>query len=330
MDNKFEIELKPFPYYCKYALTSYTVCEINFEIISKDRSFKFKNECTDKILLQILNELKYFSSGKSLKGNKISFSIPWICGGHEMYPYSFKISESGDKMIFYYNFRENGKKAVFTYSFDRKEATRIRNAVYEQMQSIDWNSLGKTELYTFDFIEKEFEWCYSAKALEKELFDLCKENEIINIYVSATNYSDPLTVKDNYVNYYVGSEIIIQFKKFVLDLVVFAEGLFKKRFFCENEYPFINKTTDFINDGDEEFCKIGNVYDNFKLEYQNSSLKGINVNPTEFWPWEAKGFDESKLGEEIELPKSLDFLFENGNTLSIYGYDDDFAIKIQN
>ncbi len=329
MNNKFKIKLKPFPYYCKYALTSYTLCEINFEIINNGRSFKFENECTDKILLQILNELKYFSSKNSVKGKKISFSIPWICGGHEIYPYSFKISESGEKMIFYYNFKENGQNKVLTYSFDKKEAIQISNAVFEQIHSIDWNSLGKTELYTFNFIEKEFEWCYSAKTLEKELFDLCKENKITNIFVSATNYEDPLTVKNNYVNYYTGSEIIIQFENFILDLLVFAEGLFKKRIFGKNEYPLINKTIDFINNGEEEFCNIGNVYNNFKLEYRNSSINGIRVNSTEFWPWKAKEFDESKLGEEVELPESVDFIFENGNTLSIYGYDDDFAIKIQ-
>ena len=142
-----------------------------------------------------------------------------------------------------------------------------------------------------------------------------------------SNYADPLRVTENYVNYYLGSELIIQFDDVLLDLLIFAEGLFKWRWFNNNEYTISGPTIKFIDDGDEEFCDIGNAYGAFKTNYKVSILN-INVENTEYWPWRANGFDKSKLGDPIELPKTILFELSNNYTLSLHGWDDDFAIKL--
>ena len=54
------------------------------------------------------------------------------------------------------------------------------------------------------------------------------------------------------------------------------------------------------------------------------------INETDCLPWDANGFDESKLGDPIELSKEKYFNLKNVNTLSFVGCDNDFAIRIKN
>ena len=65
------------------------------------------------------------------------------------------------------------------------------------------------------------------------------------------------------------------------------------------------------------------------LAYLNSKVEAVSVDITTYWPWSARGFDESKLGDHIELPENLHLELENGNRFSFLGFDDDFVIKIE-
>jgi hypothetical protein len=56
----------------------------------------------------------------------------------------------------------------------------------------------------------------------------------------------------------------------------------------------------------------------------------VVINETDCLPLDANGFDESKLGDPIELSKEIYFNSENVNTLSFVGWDNDFAIRIKN
>lgn len=58
-------------------------------------------------------------------------------------------------------------------------------------------------------------------------------------------------------------------------------------------------------------------------------VEEYSVDITIYWPWAARGFDKSKLGDPIELPENLHLELENGNRLSFPGRDDDFVIKIE-
>jgi hypothetical protein len=56
----------------------------------------------------------------------------------------------------------------------------------------------------------------------------------------------------------------------------------------------------------------------------------VVINETDCLPLDANDFDESKLGDPIELSKEIYFNSENVNTLSFVGWDNDFAIRIKN
>ena len=67
----------------------------------------------------------------------------------------------------------------------------------------------------------------------------------------------------------------------------------------------------------------------FKLEYKGSTIISVSVDDTEYLPWSFTTFDESKVGDPIEIPEQINFSLENGNCLSFRGLDADFSISIK-
>jgi hypothetical protein len=245
-------------------------------------------------------------------------------------PYSFEID--GLRCLWSFCFEApcqlDDGRYIDVIDLSHEQLLSMYNQLTAQFKSFDWREIGKIQLYRFSTPSKEFEWCYSAKTFRKFLNQLCAGSVIQKIYVGATNYAEPLRVDQNYVNYYIGSELLIQFDSFLLDLLIHAEGLFQWRVFKNGEHTIPEPVAKYIEDGYKEFCDIGNVYDNFNLDYTNSIIKQVTVDDTDCWPWNAKGFDESKLGSPVELPEAIHLHLDNGCILSLRGLMDDFAIKM--
>lgn len=326
MSKSFQIKIEPFKFYQKYASQDYVLCGISFNF--SDENHIFRSECNNKCLLEILSTIYDYFGGKIEKNIELYYDVPWILGGVD-YPFSFKINVQEKQWLFRYKNRTNASYFDFVFEMNEDDIRSMRRQIESEYAKMDWQSLGKSELYTFNLPSKDFEWCYSAKEFNNALNELCKGKKIDSIYVSATNYADPLRVKENYVNYYIGSEIFIQLEGVLLNLLIFACGLFMLRVFDNSEVSIAGPRLDFIQDGDNEFCNIHDVYNAFKLDYLNSKIEEVTIQDTNCWPWEAKGFDESQLGDPIELPEEIFFKLENGNTLSFVGWDDDFAIRIK-
>lgn len=325
MSERITIHMKPLPYYNKFAATNYVLCGIDFDIHCHGTNYHFRSEISNICIKELLTEIENYLSGTLTPDTELFYYVPWIMGNHCVYPYSFKINSS-DTWSFRYS--QNDTESDFECEISKDDVISMQHQIKEQYEKMDWDSLGKTPIYTFDFPEKEYKWCYSAKAFCAALNDLCIGKSIKTMYVSAMNYTNPLCVEENYVNYYLGSKLIIQVGDQLLDLLIFAVGLFQWRVFDKTEYTLTGPALKFIEDGDEEFCDIGNVYNMFKSDYTNTSIQQVCVNETDCWPWSAKGFDESKLGEPIELPETILFQFVNNYTLSLHGLEDDFAIKL--
>lgn len=326
MADKIIIKISPLPYYNKYASSDYILCGIDFDIKHNGINHHFRSESSNNCIKELLSEIKDYLSSELSPNTELCYDVPWIMGNYCVYPYSFKIN-SLSSWSFRYKRNQNDADFDFECEINRETVISMRDQIEEQFSKIDWDSLGKTPLYTFEFPDRDFEWCYSAKAFCESLNKLCLGKSIKAIYVSAANYADPLRVDENYVNYYVGSELIIEFEDTLLDLLIFAEGLFRWRVFDKSEYTSTGPNLKFIEDGDEEFCAIGNVYGAFRADY-TAVINKISVNKTDCWPWDAKGFDESKLGSPVELPEAIHLHLDNGCILSLRGLMDDFAIKM--
>ena len=87
-----------------------------------------------------------------------------------------------------------------------------------------------------------------------------------------------------------------------------SSGLFKIRTFKKSEVEMISYH-DEIEDADEILCDTDYV---FSLDYKNESITGICIEETDCWPWNPRNFDESKLGDPIELPDKLFFQLAKG------------------
>ena len=323
----FQIKIEPFKFYQKYDSQDYVLCGISFNF--SDKNFSFRSECNNNCLLEILSAIDDYFDGRIKKDTELDYDVPWIAGGVVKYQFSFKINVKRKHWVFRYKNQTNASDFDFLFEMNEDDVRSMHSQIESEYAKMDWQSLGKSELYTFNLPSKDFEWCYSAKAFNNALNEICMGKKIESIYVSATNYADPLRVKENYVNYYIGSEIFIQLEGVLLNLLIFACGLFKWRVFDNREVSISGPRLDFIQDGDNEYCNIHDVYNAFKLDYLNSKIEEITIQDTDCWPWDANGFDESQLGDPIELPEEIFFKLENGNTLSFVGWDDDFAIRIK-
>ena len=330
MSRNFKIAIMPIKNYSKYATQKYTLCLIKFDFFFDGNNHSLCYECNDKCLQEIMLAADDYFNEKN-EDAELYFEIPWIfCGVY--YPYSFAINvrEKQWKLRFKKNYEGYCSDFDVVYTMSDGDVRYMRAQIESEYNKIEWESLGKSELFQFNLPKKDFEWCYSAKAFNDALNEICMGKKIDAIYVSATNYADPLKVENDYVNYYIGSEMFVVLDDVILNLLIFAYGLFKWRSFDISEVSIMGPRVDFIRDGDSEFCNIHNVYNAFKLDYRNSKIDEVIVQDTDDFPWEACGFDESKLGNPIELPEEVFLKFENGNILSLVGYDDDFAIRIKN
>lgn len=327
MSDRITVKIKTFEFETRYASQDYVKCGLTIQFGEADRVFKI--EFDNKSLGEILSEVEEYFNGEITENTETVYYVPWVVGNHIIYQISFKIDVENKKWLFRYKKSQNNLEFDFICEMSEDDVRSMYDQIQKQYEPIDWDSLGKSELYTFDLTEKEFEWCYSAKDFEIAFGDITRNKEIRAVYVSATNYQGPLRVKKNFVNYYVGSEILIESDEVLVDLLIHAQGLYQWRYFDKKDVGIVGPRLDFIEDGDEEFCKIGNVYNAFELEYLNSKIEAVGVDVTTYWPWAARGFDKSKLGDPIELPENLHLRLSNGNTLSFLGWDDDFVIKIE-
>ena len=326
MTDRMKIEIKPLPFYNRYASSEDILCGVDFFVMQNGQEYHFRSESSKDSIKRFLAEIEAYLSDKLSEGTELYYPVPWIMGEEIVYPYSFLVKDV-DSWIFRYKRNQCDEAFDFECDLDRNDVLSMQKQILQQFSEMDWDSLGETEIYRFDFPEKEFEWCYSAKALSNALNKLCGGKSIQKIYVSAENYADPLSTEENYVNYYLGSEILLQLEGLLVELLILAEGLFQWRVFENEEYKVVGPTLRFIED-EEDFCDIGNVYGEFTGEYTGCYIEQIIVERIDCWPWEPQNFDESKLGKPVELPKMIRIYLSNSYVLSLCGYDDDFAIQL--
>lgn len=327
MSNKIKVEISPLQFYNRYASSDYILCGLDFYITQDGKEYHFRSQSSNNCLRELINEMDDFLSGNLPPETNLVYYIPWILGDYCVYPYSFHIKNS-NTWSFRYKRNQNDPEFDFECDLIKDDIIFLLSQLKSQFAAIDWPSLGKTELYAFDFPKTEFEWCYSANSFCKKLNELCVGHSINRIFISAVNYADPLRIDENLVNYYLGSEVIIEFDEFLIDLLILAEGLFRWRVFKNSEYLVCGPTNKFIEDGDKEFCDIGNVYGMFSTEYANNRIVDVEIDSTDCWAWDAKGFDKKTLSDPIELPKTVFFRLSNGYILSFEGLMDDFLIRL--
>lgn len=335
MTNKFEVHIDKHPHYVKFKNSDYYLAIIQFDIVQDgipfDNGYRGRYECSDKGLKKLLGALNSFLAGKATKNGCISFEIPYVIGGFVRYQYYFDAVTEENLEDSYWmfritpNFSAEIRQVEYEYRLDYEQLKALRNSLASQINRFDWENCGKTEYFRFELPERSYEWCYSAKGLEDRLNRTFTGDRLSTIYVSGLNYADPLRVEDNFVNYYLGSQVYLEFENKHADILACAQGLFKLRVFDNSEVKMI-RFFDQMEDPDDVLCDTGDV---FSISYSGCLLQKVRVESTEYWPWAPAKFDKSKLSDPVELPSSLHFDLDNHKTLTIAGWDDDFIIGME-
>ena len=329
MKTKITVKIVPLREYIKYERAGYTLCGIEFVFDCDGELRSFYNESSDVCIREMMSEIDAYFAGEWKEDTPLCYYVPWIVGNVCKYPYYFLACPSKDSWQFRYKRNQNDPKFDFVCELNRQDIISLRSQLAEQYAAMDWTEQGKAEMWQIVLPDCPRNICYSAKELADVLDAHCRGKQIKAMFVGAVNYNDPLHVEENYVNYYVGENLFIQLEDSIVDLRIHAQGLFECRVFRKDEFRLEGPISKCIEDGNNELCMLGNVYGMFTVPYSGVDIQGVKVDATEYWPWRLKGFDESKLGDPVELPSVIYLELKNGYTLSLHGWDDDFAIKLQ-
>ena len=329
MKTKITVKIVPLPQYIKYERNSYTLCGIEFVFDCDGELRSFRSESSDTCIRELMSEIDDYLMGVWKTDTPLCYYIPWIAGNFCVYPYSFLACPAKDTWEFRYKRNQNDAKYEFVCELTRRDVISLRSQLAEQYAALDWQEQGKTELWQIVLQERPRNICYSAKELADVLDAHCRGKQIKAMFVSANNYEDPLRVEENFVNYYVGEKLFIQLEDSLVDLRIHAQGLFECRVFRKDEFRLEGPISKCIEDGNNELCMLGNVYGMFTVPYIDVDIQRVKVEAIGYLLWQLKGFDKSKLGDPVELPSVIYLELENGYTLSLHGWDDDFAIKLQ-
>lgn len=332
MTNKFEVHIDRHPHFVKYKSAEYKLAAIRFDITQDGVLFNDGwHECSDIGLKKLIQVADDFLLNRTVDNTRLSFTIPYIWGGDPKYNYFFDIHigerRKEDRWTFKIatNYCAEIMEIEYEYRLTRNEVEDLRDSIVRQMGEFDWDNCGKTELLRFEVPDRSYEWCYSAKELEENLSELFIGDRLEGIYVNGDNIAEPLHVEENLANYYLGPRIYLEFEKRHADILAHAEGLFEIRFF-ERAEVIKRKHFDELEGSDEELCDTGHVFNN---RYSGKTVQGVTVDAIKYWPWSARGFDESKVGDPVELPEQLHFELEDNTVLSILGCDDDYVIELK-
>ena len=318
----FVVKIEPLTGYVKHYESEYTLCRIGFGIVRDGDRFQFSCECSDRILERILSAADDYLSGTT-EEKRLSFPIPYIWGDDCLYPYSFRMKDDGSGWTFCYKDRKSGNDLFFPMTVD--DVASLGDQIRLQQRSMDWDSIGKVLQYRFDLPGIEYECCYSAGALQKTLNRLCVGKMIRKMYVSTLNYAEPLGAEQNYVNYYLGPQLLILFDGLLLDLLIHGEGLFEYRYFEEREIRGISEKFDFRDEDENQFCDIGEYFD---ADGFSSEVGLVQVDETHYFSCYPAEFDETRLAESLELPEFVHFMMKDRKVLTLQGLEDDFVVEL--
>lgn len=329
MVEKFDLSLRPIKYYVRFQNDDVIRAIIDINIVNDGVKFSQSFLCSDYVINQLINASDQFVSGKITEADRLWLKHPHIVNGvlpffFDMYPAS---EHDGEHWVFHFveNPYIDDMKEIYSCDLGKNLIEKMGLDLDREYKDFDWENAGKTEYYKFGFPDIDYKWYYSASEFSNDVKEMVLGHKLQNIYVSALNYAAPLRVENNFVNYYLGSQLILEFDDIFLDILAIAEGLFQMRVLYKSGYQVMLIRHTGFPDYSDDYCITGYM---FTEDFHDSPIIGVNSEPTEYWPWSPKSFDESKVPEPAALPKTLALSCENNNVITIGGWDDDFYIRI--
>lgn len=332
MTEQFEVRIYPFEHYAKQQGAEYVVFGISFEFEEDGEHLCRRKACCVETVRQMIKAADDFLTGEPGEDYRLTFNDPEVTGADDVYNYFFDVHQGAGGKDGHWTFQccrcfWEGKPESIENKCEvsRTQISAMKAALEAQMGAFDWEEYGKTEYFRYTLPERPYEWCYSAKELESMLNRLVRGDRLQKILVSGMNYAYPLSVAENYADYYLGTRVYLEFDGGGVDMQVDAPGLVRIRVFDREE---VRKTRYYgeLEDPNDILCDTGYVFDN---SYTGQTVTNVVVRDCNYWEYDAIGFDEGRVGVPAELPESIHFGFENSTVLSLYGANDDVVIQME-
>ncbi len=179
-----------------------------------------------------------------------------------------------------------------------------------------------------------WEWCYSAKELEKKLKALFVGKTVKGIYIDFEGY---LENYDHHSTDYIdlsfeGGDCNIIFDDTVLELGLHAEGQFNYNIAPLKSYK-ITQCNDYPPQDDDRYYSYLNIEDHdITAKISNQAVTDICVPGTDMWCFSCNDFNNKKADAAAELkdlPLEID-LYINGHIIRLIGDDMEYyRVKIE-
>lgn len=326
MKSNFKITLSENKDFYKRPSVDYIIYNISFVTSGGKDESPLLSSCLDNEIAELIKAIDDYLEGKAKDELELVFNGQTDC--REYCRFAFKIIPQIRKWIFTYDLQGEQSRSV-VYELCDEELRSLSSQLTEQRSELLRLPLGRAELYSIELPPCELEWCYSRDELAKRLNGACRDEHIRAIYVSARNYTEPLCVAEDYVNFYLDNQVFIQLDSSLIALFVSAQGLVKWRVFDAHEVAVVGPRVDFIRDEHRDYFDIKDAYGIVKGEYRGARIKQVLVEKTDSYPFVPEGFDESRADNSSELPSEIALELEGFGKIALVGADDDFLIKFK-
>ena len=189
----------------------------------------------------------------------------------------------------------------------------LRDELETQINNFDWNEHGKIDYYEIDLPEKEYTTAYSAAELKEELSRLLAGKSLKKMYVALYGYIDSRQYDDNRISFhYMGGSDLLIFDDTAVELCIHGEGMIRYRVFDNFDAGCVVKKRGYAPE--DSYTKTSYFFDLatvLALQFEDTSLKTIEIDSTDMWPFSQSWFDEEKASASNDLPNIVKFHMSN-------------------
>ena len=190
----------------------------------------------------------------------------------------------------------------------------------------------KSRYYVVQLPEREWQFSYSAKALQQELTDRIAGQAIRSVSVELEGYRKARgwPCADDFT--YLGGRILLLFDRTAIELDIFSEGVIKYRWFSAEEID-VQSVFDYLpedmNRSDRYFHEITAIRA-LQRHYSSKTVRAVTVEGTELCGYYPRGFDTALAGaaaDRSDLPLVISFCTDScslrfiGDPYEYYWFD---------
>ena len=174
----------------------------------------------------------------------------------------------------------------------------------------------KYHYYRISGLPDNWEWCYSARAFQKQLNQFTKELVLEKLYVYLDSYLNRRGDNSQCLDLsFIGGYSLLVFNKLAIAFALHVKGMIEYSIFSPSQIH-VEEKFDYIPDRYAlEYSDLVELKDYFDEEYSEERIAKVEVHHTNMWGFHLDGFDEDRAdiaASANDLPERIVFYLANG------------------